>query len=95
MLYNAFNNPVPKGDLSSYKGNAGGCAPPDLRQGPEDPGPANGDIALLEKADKLRPPRLGYGKFEGFWPMKHNGTKSDFRVPPSLSESQADFLLQA
>ena len=52
------------------KGNAGGCAPPDLRQGDDPPGPATGEIALLGKADKFRQPRRGYGKFEGFWPKK-------------------------
>ena len=55
--------------LIKQKGTLGLFAP-DPNQGPEDPGPATGDIALLRKADKLRLPRWGDGEFEGFWPKK-------------------------
>jgi len=47
-----------------------GLFAPDPNQGPEDPGPATDDIALLRKADKFRLARWGDGKFEGFWPKK-------------------------
>ena len=47
-----------------------GLFAPDPHQGPEDPGPATDDIALLRKADKFRLARWGDGKFEGFWPKK-------------------------
>ena len=47
-----------------------GLFAPDPNQGPEDPGPATGDITLLGSANKFRQPRWGYEKFEGFWPKK-------------------------
>ena len=61
-----------------------------LRQGGDRSGPATGDIALLEKADKLRLPRWGYEKLEGFWPKKareHPRGKVNFplRMIPRLS----------
>ena len=67
-----------------------GLFAPDPNQGPEDPGPATGDIALLRKADKFRLVRWGDGKFEGFWPKKareHPRGKIDFplRMIPWLS----------
>ena len=63
---------------------------PDLNQGPEDPGPTTGELSCLGKAGKLRLARWGYEKFEGFWPKKHTGVKSGFRVPPRFCGNQAD-----
>ena len=39
-------------------------------QGDDPPGPAPGEITLLEETNSLRLLRWGYEKFEGFWPKK-------------------------
>ena len=77
-------------NIQSSKKETLGLFAPDPNQGPEDPGPATGDIALLRKADKLRLVRWGDGKFEGFWPKKareHPQEKVNFplRMIPWLS----------
>ena len=47
-----------------------GLFAPDPNQGPEDPGPATGEIMLLG-ISMASACRAGvYGKFEGFWPKK-------------------------
>ena len=67
-----------------------GLFAPDPDQGDDPPGPTIGDFTQLGKADKLRLPRWGYGKFEGFWPKKareHPRGKVNFpsRMIPWLS----------
>ena len=49
--------------MSAWQGALGLCAP-DLHQGGDHPGPANGGIAQVEKIIMFRLPRWGYGKFE-------------------------------
>ena len=51
------------------KGNAGGSAPPDLRQGIHPLHPSR-RLSPLGRKSKFRLTRWGYGKFEGFWPKK-------------------------
>ena len=43
---------------------------PRPHQGDDPPGPAPGEITLLEETNSLRLLRWGYEKFEGFWPKK-------------------------